>query len=64
VSYKASTFLEHLQGIHHLGWCIHSLVLNNDGRDLAEALQFSLSAMIMAVSDGSYKDLLARQRGL
>jgi hypothetical protein len=57
VSSRASTFLEHLQGVHHLGWCTHSLVLKNDGRDLAEALHFGLSATIMAVSDGSYKDL-------
>jgi hypothetical protein len=57
VSFRASTFLEHLHSVHHLGWCTHSLVLQNDGRDLAEALQFDLLATIMAVSDGSYKDL-------
>ncbi len=43
VSFRASTFLEHLHSVHHLGWCTHSLVLQNDGRDLAEALQFVLN---------------------
>jgi len=54
---RASTFLEHLSNVTYLRGCTHSLAIKNDGKDLADALLFGLSATIMAVSDGSFKDL-------
>jgi hypothetical protein len=54
---RASTFLEHLSNVTSLRGCTHSLAIKNDGKDLADALLFGLSATIMAVSDGSFKDL-------
>jgi hypothetical protein len=37
-------------------WCVHSLELVDDGRPLADALTNGLSATIMAVIDGSFKN--------
>jgi len=53
---RALTFREHLHSVSHLSWCIYFLDLQNDGRDLADALLSGILATIMAVSDGSYKD--------
>lgn len=51
----ATSFEAHLQRSVS-DWCMHSLELVDDGRPLADALTNGLSATIMAVSDGTFKN--------
>jgi hypothetical protein len=50
-----STFTGYLTQSQHIQWCLDSLVILNEGKDLVEALQTGMTASVMAISDGSYK---------
>jgi hypothetical protein len=52
----ALTFREHLSTVKHLDWCIQSSEMVDDGKPLADAFTTGLSATILAVSDGSFKN--------
>jgi hypothetical protein len=48
--------MEYMTTISELAWCTYSLEAACDGKKLVEALMTGTSAIVMAVSDGSYKD--------
>jgi hypothetical protein len=50
------SFREYLYANNDLTWCLYSLELKNDGKDLADAITFGLPALVIAVGDGSFKD--------
>jgi hypothetical protein len=53
---RPRTFTEHLTQVISLRWCLDSLTVINEGKELLEALKTGMSASVMAVSDGPFKD--------
>jgi hypothetical protein len=54
-SLQPVSFQDHLYA-SDLSWCLYSLELKNDGKDLADAIVSGSDVSIIAVSDGSFKD--------
>lgn len=50
------TFDKYLKSIPTLSWCVSSINMLEDGKPLIEVITSGLTANILAVSDGSFKD--------
>jgi hypothetical protein len=53
---KPISFYDYLSTKTSIGWCLDSLHMKEDGLALATTITDGLSAHIMAISDGSFKD--------